>query len=149
MTTPTSGRWTPSHWRRKFVDAGRGCRAAFTSEISFVVHGVAAAAVVAIAWGLGLESWRWAVLVLCIAAVVAAELVNTAIEGLAAALHPQRDERVGRALDAAAGSVLVVAVGAAVVGLIVLWNPLMVVWDSSGGGPIATGGHPLTGDVGP
>lgn len=55
-------------------------------------------------------------LALCIAAVVAAEMFNTAIEQLAKAAHPEQSPLVGNSLDIAAGGVLVASVGAALVG---------------------------------
>ena len=112
-------------WRRKFGDAIRGCRGAFAGEISFHVHLSVAALVIALAAWLGIEPWRWAAVIVCIAGVIAAELLNTAIEGLAAAVHPSHDSGVGRALDAAAGAVLVWAIGSVAVGLVALAGPLI------------------------
>ena len=43
-----------------------------------------------------------------------------ALEALADAVHPQRDPRVGRAKDLAAGAVLVAAIAAAVIGALIL-----------------------------
>jgi diacylglycerol kinase len=67
-----------------------------------------------------LSPLEWALIVFAIASVLAAEAVNTAIERLADALMPERHPLVGAAKDLAAGAVLITAVGAAIVGVLVL-----------------------------
>ena len=67
----------------------------------------------------GVEALEWCALVLCIALVFAAEGMNTAIESLADAVHPDQHPLVGRAKDVAAGAVLLCAIGSAVVGAII------------------------------
>lgn len=118
-------RVTGVDWRSKFGYAFAGLDDSFRTQVSFWVHLPAAALVIALAAFLQVEPWRWAILVLCIAVVIAAELFNTALEQLVVVLHPVRDPRIARSLDAAAAAVLVVALGASVVGLIVLGPPLI------------------------
>ncbi|WP_164102322.1 diacylglycerol kinase [Candidatus Laterigemmans baculatus] len=113
------------HWTRKFRCAIRGVRWGVDKQSSFLVHLPAAAAVVLAAAVLGVAAWEWCVLLLSIAIVVAAELFNTAIEGLVRRLHPERHPEIGRVLDISAGAVLVTALGAAAVGLIVLGGALL------------------------
>ncbi len=62
--------------------------------------------------------WLW--LVLAIGWVWTAEAFNTAIERLADRVTPERDPQIGIAKDLAAAGVLISAVGAAVIGLLVL-----------------------------
>ena len=54
------------------------------------------------------------------------EIMNTAIEYLADALHPEHHPEIGKAKDAAAAAVLISSLAASVVGAIVfipkLWN---------------------------
>jgi diacylglycerol kinase len=107
-------------WRRKFAVAFRGIRTGVRGQASFRVHLVAAAAVVASAIVLRMHAWQWAVLLLCIAAVLVAELFNSALEFLARAITEERNTYIGEALDIAAGAVLTAAIGAAVVGISVL-----------------------------
>ncbi len=52
-----------------------------------------------------------AVLVLCIAAMVAAEALNSAVEAAVDLSSPERDERARLSKDSAAGAVLAIAVG--------------------------------------
>lgn len=108
------------YWIDKFRHAFRGLVIAVRGEPTFLIHLPAAAAVVFAAAVLRLQAWEWCVLLLCVAIVIAAELFNTSIELLVRRLHPDRHDHVGNALDIAAAAVLVVAIGAAMVGTIVL-----------------------------
>ena len=118
-------RFMEVQWRKKFGYAFAGVGDSFVTQASFWVHLPAAVIVVALAAFLQLHPWRWAVLILCIAIVIAAELFNTALEHLVTVLHPDRDPRIARALDAAAAAVLVVAIASVIVGIIVLGPPLL------------------------
>jgi diacylglycerol kinase (ATP) len=62
---------------------------------------------------------------LAIALVWVAEAFNSALEALADAVHPNRDPRVGRSKDLAAGAVLVAAIASAVIGALV-FGPRLV-----------------------
>ncbi|MGH7337754.1 MAG: diacylglycerol kinase, partial [Myxococcota bacterium] len=59
------------------------------------------------------------------ALVWVAEAFNSALEALADAVHPERDARVGRAKDTAAGAVLVAAIASAVIGALVFGPRLL------------------------
>jgi diacylglycerol kinase (ATP) len=111
-------------WPRKFAVAARGVGEAVRRERSFAVHLVAAAGVVAVAAVRGAGLVEWSLLVLCIAIVLAAELFNTALEHLARAITPDDHDDIRAALDTASGAVLIAAIGAAVVGVLVLVAPL-------------------------
>ena len=82
----------------------------------------AAALVMAAVLRIPLE--HWAVLVLTIGLVMAAEMANTFVEALVDLVSPDYHDSAKIAKDVAAGSVLVVSITAAVVGLIVLGPPL-------------------------
>lgn len=114
-----------ARWVRKFRDAGAGVVEGVATESSMRVHFAVGAAVVAAAAILDVEAWRWAVLLICIAVVLASEYFNSAIEQVIGVLHPAHDDRLGRALHLAAGGVLVAAILAAIVGGIVLVPPAL------------------------
>lgn len=78
-----------------------------------------AALVVAAAAILRVNSTQWCILVGCIVAVIAAELFNSAIEILCRVMEAERHPNGRAPLDIAAGAVLAVAIGAAIVGGIV------------------------------
>ena len=63
------------------------------------------------------EPLWWAVVLLASTTVLAAELLNTAIEHLADHLHPQTHDRIRIVKDCAAAAVLLAASGAVAVGI--------------------------------
>jgi len=105
-------------------NAIRGLQHAWWGERSFrsqVVIGVLA---------LGLFIWSqpsalwWGAIVIAVALVIAAELVNSSIEALADHLHPQQDPAIGKVKDMAAGTVLVMSIAAALVGILAVLDSL-------------------------
>jgi diacylglycerol kinase len=71
-------------------------------------------AAVSVAGFLRLPPLAWAVLVLVIAFVLVAELLNTAVEAVVDLVSPERHELAKRAKDVAAAAVLIASIGAAV-----------------------------------
>ena len=96
--------------------AFRGVLAAVRLDQSFAEHLVCAGLVIAAGIVLRVNLPEACLLALCITAVVAAEMFNTAIEQLAKAVHPDPSPLVGTSLDIAAGGVLLTSIGAALVG---------------------------------
>ena len=99
--------------------AFRGVVAAFRLDQAFVEHLICAALVVAAAIVLRVHLVEACLLVLCVAAVVAAEMFNTALEQLVKAVHPEQNPLLGKSLDISAGCVLVASLGAAIVGAVI------------------------------
>ncbi|MCU0346254.1 MAG: diacylglycerol kinase family protein [Saprospiraceae bacterium] len=83
------------------------------------IHLVAATATVAAGFFFHLNKTEWCLVALSIAAVLAAEGFNSALEYLTDLVSPNHHPLAGKAKDMAAGAVLLVAIGAAVVGLLV------------------------------
>jgi diacylglycerol kinase len=106
-------------WRDKFRDAIGGLAIAVCQERSFAVHIATAALVIVAAAALRVSLVEWCLLVLCISMVLAAELLNTAIERLASQIDSEHNPALGAALDLASGAVLVVALGTAVAGSLI------------------------------
>lgn len=109
---------------QSFQFAGKGLQAAFWSQRTMRVHmGVATAVSVATVW-LDLPVFSAGLLVLAMAVVLAAELMNTAVETLVdLEVGRAHHELAGRAKDLAAAGVVVTAAGAALVGVMVLGPP--------------------------
>ena len=106
-----------------FADAARGVRALF-AEPNARVQLAAAIAVVGLGAWLPLGTRDWALLVLAIGLVLAAEAANTALEALADRVAPDSHPLVAKAKDVAAGGVLIASLTAALLGLLVLGPPL-------------------------
>jgi undecaprenol kinase len=96
--------------------AWAGLRTAWRTEKSLRTHALATVGVIAALLVTRAPPLWWAVMGPTVALVVAAELLNTAIEALADHLHPQRHEAIKRTKDVAAAAVLVTSLGALAVG---------------------------------
>lgn len=101
---------------RSFAYAARGIARAARGR-NFRVQLAFAAAAVALAALLGLDAGEWALIALCIAAVLGGECMNTALESLTDLASPRFHELAARAKDCAAGAVLCASIGSLAVGL--------------------------------
>ena len=97
-----------------------GLRLAWPREHSFRTQVLCALAVLAVLALLGAPAIWWAIVVLTIGVVLAAELMNSAFEALIDHLHPEEHPQIGRAKDIAAGAVLVTGIVALAVGGLLL-----------------------------
>ena len=111
-------------WDKKFGDAFRGLRQGIRGESSFFAHFFITAVVILTAIILNVNLFEWCLLVICITVVLVAEMVNTALESMARAITDEPNPHVGGALDIGSAAVFLAAIGAAVVGTIVLFNAL-------------------------
>jgi diacylglycerol kinase (ATP) len=75
--------------------------------------------VTALGFGLGIERGEWLALILTIALVLAAEGVNTAVEATVDLASPGYHPLARTAKDVAAGTVLLTAVAAVLVGAVI------------------------------
>lgn len=95
------------------------------------IHAIITTNIVALALWLRLPARDWAVLILTFMAVWMAEFMNTAIEAVVDMTMPDVHPLAKVAKDVAAAAVLVGAMGAIIVGLLLLGPPL---WDRLSGG---------------
>jgi diacylglycerol kinase (ATP) len=106
---------------KSFVYAVRGLVAGVKGERHLKVHIFAAVGVTVAGFWFGITALEWALVALCIGMVLAAELINTALERLSDFVQPKHDVRIGQVKDIAAGAVLVLALAALVVATLVFW----------------------------
>lgn len=85
------------------------------------IHLVATLVVLWTAAYYSVERWEWMGLLLAIGGVWAAEAINTAIECLADACHPEQHEMIGQAKDVAAAAVLLFSFVAVAVAALVFY----------------------------
>ena len=104
---------------QSFRHAFTGLATLFATQHNAILHLIATIAVVVLGLFFDLSLIEWALIALTIAAVLAAEALNTAIEFLGDAISPDHHPLIGKAKDVAAGAVLLVALGALAVGLLV------------------------------
>jgi diacylglycerol kinase (ATP) len=111
----------------RFRFACGGLATALRSELSMRVHAVAFILLLAVLVIFRPEPLWWALAILASAAVISAELFNTAIEHLADHLHPEIHPSIRIVKDCAAAAVLVAVLGALGVGAALLHH-LLAQW---------------------
>ncbi len=111
-------------WWEKFRDAFVGLKLGVRGQSSFFLHVFSAATVIVLAAILGVSLIEWCLLLLCIAGVLTAEMLNSAMESMAKAITDQHDPHLGIALDVGSAAVLLASTGAATVGTIIFANHL-------------------------
>jgi diacylglycerol kinase (ATP) len=112
---------------RSFGYAFDGLLTLLRTQPNFVVHVLAACAVLALGLVLRLEAIELAVVVLTIALVLVVESVNTAVEALCDLVSPGFDPLIKRAKDICAASVLIAALAAVAVAALVFLPRLVTV----------------------
>lgn len=112
-------------FRRSFLFAIQGFRTALRTERNIKV--MLGGGVFALFMGIILrfQPLEWAIVILCCGVVVAAELLNTAIETVVDLVSPEYHPLAGRAKDIAAGAVWSLCFIVAIVGLIVFFNAFL------------------------
>jgi diacylglycerol kinase len=88
------------------------------------IHAAISVAVLLLAWWLRLPRQEWAILILTITVVWMGEFANTSIEAIVDMTMPEPHPLAKVAKDVAAATVLVGALGAVLVGLLILGPPL-------------------------
>ena len=94
---------------RRVGFAARGVGIAVRTESSFRIQLFFAAGALLLLICLRPAPLWWVVVALSVGGVLAAELVNTALEVVVDRLHPEIDPMIGRAKDCAAGAVLILS----------------------------------------
>ena len=111
-------------FRKSFLFAIQGFRTAVVTERNIkVMLAVGALAVVA-GIVLQIDLLSWAIILLCCAVVIMAELFNTAIETVVDLVSPEFHPLAGRAKDIAAAAVWFLSFVVAIVGVLVYANAI-------------------------
>lgn len=75
-----------------------------------------------------ISTTEWISVIFAIGTVLAAEAVNSSIEAIADLVSPGYNEAIKRTKDLAAGAVLILAIAAAIVGLIIFVPKVMEIF---------------------
>lgn len=105
--------------RLSFVYAFKGLKALFLSQENFKIHILAAILVNALGFYFGISNVEWALIWICISAVLCAEAFNTAIEEIINLLHPDHHPKAGLIKDVSATAVLLFAFGSIIVACLI------------------------------
>ncbi len=115
----------PIAMARAFSCAFSGILYALRTQRNFKVHAAFALAAVVLGFALRIPRWSWLAVVACIAAVIALEVMNTAVEAVVDMVSPEWNELAMRAKDCAAGAVYVAALGSLAIAAIVYIPPVI------------------------
>jgi len=119
-------KYKTQNFSNTFKNARKGMRLSLKSERNIRIHIFVAAFVLASAFCLHFSTVKFCILFLAIAAVISAEMFNSAIEfSLDAIFHNRYSRMVGMAKDIAAGAVMVVTVSAVLTGVL-LFGPCIL-----------------------
>lgn len=89
-----------------FGYAFKGIATLFKTEAHAQVHLVALVVISLMGFWLGLSATEWCLILICMALVLCAEAINTALEALTDLVSPDHHPLAGKAKDVAAGAVL-------------------------------------------
>lgn len=122
----------PEHLRffSSFRHAFDGIMYGMRTERNMTIHFAVLLLVVVFGVVLGLSETEWMICLILFGVVIAAELMNTAVETIVDMIMPEHDLRAKAAKDTAAGAVLIVSIAAALVGLIIFAPKLLTVIQS-------------------
>lgn len=109
---------------QSFVYAFAGWKHVLCTQPNTWIHAAISVAVVIVGLWLRLPPGDWAVLILTLMVVWAAEFTNTAIEAVVDITMPRPHPLAKIAKDVAAATVLISALGAILVGFLILGPPL-------------------------
>ncbi|HUH97901.1 MAG TPA: diacylglycerol kinase family protein, partial [Anaerolineales bacterium] len=109
---------------QSFGHAFRGWWYVLRTQRNAWIHAVASTVVFGFAFWLHVSALDWAVLILTIAMVFAAEFINTAIEAVVDLASPEKHPLAKVGKDVGAAAVLISAIAAVLIGLLILGPPL-------------------------
>lgn len=107
------------HQVKSFYYAIGGITYNFKTQLHFRFHLLAAAVVIFLGLFYSINPWEWLILIIIVTLVIAAEAFNTAIEETCNLLEPDIHPQARIAKHCAAGGVLILSIGAIIVGLII------------------------------
>lgn len=107
---------------KSFINALRGILLMAKTERNFQIELAAFFINLFLIFYFKLSTVDTALILMASLSVLSAEIFNTAIEKVCDIIQPDFDKRIGFIKDIAAGAVLVMVVGAVIVGIVVYWK---------------------------
>ena len=105
--------------RNSFKYAIEGIWTSFKTERNMKIHIFIMILVIIAGIILKINKSEWIICIILFAIVIGSELFNTSIETIVDMVMPEKNEKAKIAKDVSAGAVLVVAIGAAIIGLVI------------------------------
>jgi diacylglycerol kinase len=111
---------------RSFGYAAKGIVASYSkNHVNIKIHTFVALTIIVLGIFLSISAMEWALVVLCCGVVIAAEMINTAIEALVDMVSPEWNLKAGLVKDISAGAVLILAITSVVIGLIIFFPKII------------------------
>jgi diacylglycerol kinase (ATP) len=122
---PEQSHMRAANMANSFRYAIAGLRYLLWTQRNAKIHTAIGLAAVALGFVLGIDRYEWLILTLTIAIVLAAEGVNTAIEAVVDLASPSYHPLAKIAKDVGAGTVLLTAIAAVIVGMLLFLPHLL------------------------
>lgn len=118
---------SPKQLLKSIGHAFTGFFTALKDETSLKIQLTLGVLAIAFAFYFQISSVEWIAVVLCIAAVLSAETMNSAIENLSDKITLEQDPYIKKAKDMGAGAVLVVATASIIIACIIFIPKFMAI----------------------
>lgn len=105
--------------RNSFKYAIEGIWTSFKTERNMKIHIFIMILAIIAGIILKINKSEWIICIILFVIVIGSELFNTSIETIVDMVMPEKNEKAKIAKDVSAGAVLVVAIGAAIIGLVI------------------------------
>lgn len=102
-----------------FKYAIEGICSSFKTERNMKIHALVMILVIVLGVIFKINKQEWITCIICFSLVIGSELFNTAIETVVDMIVTEKNNKAKLAKDISAGAVLVLAIGAAIVGLLI------------------------------
>ena len=102
-----------------FVDAAKGLGESIRTQFNIRFHFIATLFAIGLSLYYKLDWVEWSIIILAIAIVWIAEMLNTALEYFADFVSPEYNYLIGKVKDISAGAALMAAIASITIGLII------------------------------
>ena len=102
-----------------FKYAAEGFISSFKTERNMKIHILITILIIALGFIFKISTIEWIICILLCGLVISAELFNTSIETVVDMITPYKNDKAKLAKDIAASAVLVLAISAAIIGIII------------------------------
>lgn len=109
-----------------FKYAIEGFISSFKTERNMKIHVLAMIIVIILGFILKLTKIEWCICIILVVLVISAELFNTAIETIVDMISPEKNEKAKLAKDISAAAVLILAIGAVIVGILIFLPKILM-----------------------
>ncbi len=104
---------------KSFQYAFKGLKDLFVSQMNARIHAFVGILIIIAGFFFQISTTEWLVCTLTMGVVLSAEAFNTALEYLTDLVSPDYHPLAGKVKDVAAGAVLIMAIAAAIIGIII------------------------------